>query len=808
MSLKERILSLSARLAALEAEKNVLLSELDELRKHQEEEPRALLRQTPSALSPEQKISLFMDLFQGRPDVFPKRWDNAKTGKSGYAPACHNEWVRGVCNKPKVKCSEYPHQAFVAWTQETARKHLRGEAIFGVYPMLADETCRFLAADFDKEHWQRDAAAFLETCKRRNVPAALERSRSGNGGHVWIFFDEKVAASDARKMGATLLTETMERRPEIGFESYDRFFPSQDTMPAGGFGNLIALPLQRLPREKGNSMFLDENFEPYPDQWEYLASVRKMTRAEVGMIVAEAERQGRILGVRMPLEETEENDKPWTARPSRVSAPIAITQKLPDSVEVVFGNQLYIPKADLPPPLINRLIRLAAFQNPEFYMAQSMRLSTFGKPRIIACAEDFPKHIGLPRGCADEAIELLRSLHVNVSIDDQRNVGSGLETRFLGTLSSEQEQAAKAMLAHETGVLAATTAFGKTVVAARIIAERNVNTLVLVHRRQLLDQWVSRLQTFLDIPEKDIGRIGGGKRKSLGRIDVALIQSLARKNAVDNIVADYGHLVVDECHHLSAVSFEAVARAFKGKYVLGLTATATRKDGHHPIIFMQCGSIRYRVDAKRQAALRPFSHRVVIRPTMLQPAFPTGQKPSIQQLYAAIGGSESRNRQIFDDVLNCLEAGRYPLILTERKDHAASLAERFAKFCKNVVLLVGGQSAKSRAETDARLASIPDGEERLLIATGRYIGEGFDDARLDTLFLAMPVSWHGTLAQYAGRLHRLHHAKREVVIYDYVDGGVPMLANMAEKRRKGYERLGYAIENSSPSFGRQESMNP
>jgi superfamily II DNA or RNA helicase len=326
-----------------------------------------------------------------------------------------------------------------------------------------------------------------------------------------------------------------------------------------------------------------------------------------------------------------------------------------------------------------------------------------------------------------------------------------------------------------------------------MIAARKTSTLVLVHRKQLLDQWIARLQTFLDIPSAQIGMIGGGKRKPTGIIDVALIQSLVKKNVVDDIVADYGHLVVDECHHLSAVSFKAVARAFKGKYVLGLTATATRKDGHHPIIFMQCGPIRYKVDAKQQAALRPFTHKVVIRPTTLRVTLPNEQRPTIQQLYAAVTIDESRNEILFNDVLLALESKRTPLILTERKDHAAMLAERLSKFCKNVIVMVGGQSAKPREQVKQQLLTIPESEERLLIATGRYIGEGFDDARLDTLFLAMPISWHGTLAQYAGRLHRTHHAKKEVVIYDYVDGAVPMLAKMADKRMKGYERLGYQL---------------
>jgi hypothetical protein len=568
---RQRIDEILKRLSTLDVERTVLQSELDGLR----QQLRIAADKLPSvvtAFSADQKIEIFLSLFRGRVDVFPKRWDNQKTGKSGYAPACKNEWVRGVCNKPQIKCGECLNQAFIPVSADVARKHLQGDGIgerakdhtIGVYPMLKDETCWFLAADFDKDHWQRDASAFLETCRRHNVPAKVERSRSGNGAHVWIFFSEPISVAIARKMGMALLTETMERYPEMGFESYDRFFPNQDTMPSGGFGNLIALPLQRLPREKGNSLFLDERFEPYPDQWAYLSSVRRMKFEEVDAIATDAAMRGRILGVRMPLEEDDE-EKPWQTRPSRIKADFPIDQKIPTSVNLVLGNQLYVAKDDLPPAMINRLIRLAAFQNPEFYSAQAMRLSTFGKPRIIACAEILTKYVGLPRGCTDEAVQLLKSLNIKVRIDDKRNAGEPIFAQFIGELSPEQQRAVNAISSHETGVLAATTAFGKTVVAAHMLTARKTNTLVLVHRKQLLDQWIVRLQTFLDVSPAQIGMIGGGKRKPTGIIDVALIQSLVKKGAVDDIIADYGHLVVDECHHLSAVSFEAVARAFKGK---------------------------------------------------------------------------------------------------------------------------------------------------------------------------------------------------------------------------------------------------
>ena len=739
------------------------------------------------------KIALFRSLFRGRDDVFPRRWENAGTGKSGYAPVCGNEWKPRVCGKPRIRCGACPTQAFLPVTDEAIDGHLRGRHTIGVYPMLPDGTCRFLAADFDKETWRSDAGAFLAACRSKRVPAALERSRSGNGGHVWIFFAEPVAAALARRLGAHLLTEAMETNPDIGFRSYDRFFPSQDTLPDGGFGNLIALPLQGGPRERGNSLFLDEGLAPHPDQWAFLSSLRRVTLAEATAMADDASRQGRVVGLRLPLDE--EDEEPWTAPPSRRRPLPAIAGSLPERIDTVLGDQLYVPRPGLPPGLVNRIVRLAAFQNPEFYRAQAMRRSTFGIPRIVACAELLSHHIALPRGCYPALEELLDDLRIGVRLRDERNSGRAVETAFLGELTAEQNAASEALLAHETGVLAAATGFGKTVVAASVIAARGVNTLVLVHRRQLMDQWIARLGSFLDLPDSAIGRIGGGKRKPGGIVDVGMLQSLVRDNQVDDIVADYGHLVVDECHHLSAVSFEAVARRAKARYVLGLSATVTRQDGHHPIVFMQCGPVRFRASAKEEARRRPFGHRTLLRPTSFRlPDGIDGERPPIQQVYAALEEDEDRNALIFDDVLTALEAGRSPILLTERKDHAGRLVQRLERFARNVLLLRGGMGAKQRREIMQRLEDIPDHEERVLVAIGRYVGEGFDDARLDTLFLTMPVSWKGTLAQYVGRLHRLHPGKREVLVYDYVDDAVPVLRRMGAKRIRGYEGLGYRVE--------------
>jgi superfamily II DNA or RNA helicase len=748
----------------------------------------------------EAKIALFRSLFRGRDDVYPRRFESRRTGKSGYQPACVNEWTAGLCEKPKVKCMECPHRRFLLVTDEAIRWHLSGQDdhgrdfVMGVYPMLQDETCFFLAADLDKAHWQGDATAILDTCRQLNLTATLERSRSGNGGHVWLFFQEAIPAALARKLGSHILTEAMERRPDIGLDSYDRFFPNQDTLPQGGLGNLIALPLQKRPRDRENSVFLDEHGAPYPDQWAYLSTVRKLDRAAVEEIVRDAESRGRVVGVRMAPPD--ENDaEPWTLPPSRRRKEPAIVGPLPDSLELILADQLYVAKDQLPPGLRNRLLRLAAFQNPEFYKAQAMRLPTYEKPRIIACAEDHPCHIALPRGCLEDVQDLLGNLHIKTVLQDRRYAGTPLSVTFQGQLRPEQEVAARAMLAHDTGVLSATTAFGKTVIAAWLVAQRGVNTLVLVHRRQLLEQWVERLATFLDLPPEAIGRIGGGRRKPSGLLDVAVIQSLVRKGVVNDSVGQYGHLIVDECHHLSAQSFELVMRRAKARFVVGLSATVTRKDGHHPIVFMQCGPVRHKVDAKAQAAARPFEHIVLVRPTSFRSLKAANPDVRLQfhDLYDELIADDERNRLIGDEVVQAIGEGRSPLVLTERNEHLDRLAAQLSPHVRHLIVLRGGMRRTEIQAAVARRAIIPENEARVLLATGRYVGEGFDDARLDTLFLTLPVSWRGTVAQYVGRLHRLHHGKHEVRVYDYADLNVPMLSRMFDRRCRGYEAVGYKI---------------
>ncbi len=765
---------------------------LVELRSHLAQLPASPPVRVESTLTTDRKLELFLSLFRGRKDVYPTRFVRKRDGQAGYAPDCRNKFVKGVCDLPRVKCGECPNQAFKPFDANAVRDHLLGKHVMGMYPLLDNDTCWFLAADFDEGSWRDDVRAFVATARRAGLPLAIERSRSGAGAHVWFFFTSPVAAASARKMGCHLLTETMANRHELSMRSYDRLFPSQDTMPRGGFGNLIALPLQAGPRKEGNSVFLNDGLEPIADalQWVHLATIDRIALATVERIAAEATRQGTVLGVRA-AEVSDEDASPWTRSPTGRGRFQPITEPIPERIDVVLAQKLFVPKVGLPSSLLNQVKRLAAFQNPEFYKKQSMRLSTAMTPRVISCAEELPFHVGIPRGCQFELGQLLASHGARMALVDERIAGAPLDVRFTGELTSVQQTAARAMLAHDTGVFVAPPGVGKTVLGTHLIAARGCNTLVLVHRRPLLDQWLAQLAVFLGLDPKEIGQIGAGKRKPNGRLDVAMIQSLVHHDAVDELVGQYGHVIVDECHHLPAVSFERVLAQVKARYVVGLTATPLRRDGHHPITQMQLGPVRYAVDAKAHASKRPFEHRLVVRET----GFATKSAEAdagIQSLYAALARDEARNQMILDDVIGALRRGRSPILLTERKDHLQFFANALKPIARHVIVLQGGMGAREHREVRERLAAVPDLEERILIATGRYIGEGFDDRRLDTLFLAMPVSWKGTLVQYTGRLHRLHPGKTEVQLYDYVDREVPMLLRMFEKRLRGYRAIGYA----------------
>lgn len=770
--------------------------------------------------NPDEKIHLFMQLFAGRTNVYAKRFVNKRTGKSGYAPMCGNEWVHGVCEKPKVKCAKCANRNLLPLTAAVADRHLRGkdllgEDVVGVYPMLVDETCNFLVADFDDDKWREDVAVFRDVCKQYGLVVSVERSRSGEGGHVWFFFEESVSCLLARRLGSGLLTVAMEQRHDLSFASYDRLLPNQDTMPTGGFGNLIALPLQGQARKSGNSEFVDEQFVAYPDQWAYLANVKKISVSTVEELAAKLSKHGE-LGV---LAETEASAKPWERRPA--VADLDQTD-FPSKVELIFANGLYLPKQGCSERALGRVKRLAAFKNPDFYKAQAMHLSTYQKPRIICTAIETDEYICVPRGLRSELVALVENTESAVTIQDKTEAGRSIKVHFVGELRAEQQAAVDALLAHQNGVLSATTAFGKTVTAAALIAERKVNTLVLVHTQTLMNQWKASLDRFLHIdellPEQPkgrgrkkqlslVGRLGGGKNHMSGIIDVAIIGSLLEDGDAKPFVRDYGMVIVDECHHVAASRFMTVLRESTARYVYGLSATPIRQDGQHPIIFQQCGPIRYRVDAKEQSLLRGFSHTLVPRFTRFRKPATAPENWPITDVYATLVESTIRNDLIVQDISLAIGKSHTPLILTERVDHGEMLARRLRKAFPEVgVFFLSGQGkTKDKQATMDALRIYPAEKPLAIVATGKYVGEGFDEPRLDTLFVTMPIAWKGTVSQYAGRLHRIYEGKQDVAVYDYVDIHVPVLEKMYHKRLTAYSSLGYSVQpspmESNPKVG-------
>lgn len=726
------------------------------------------------------KINLFRTLFRGRADVFPLRWESTK-GRSGYSPACANEWRAGVCLKPSVRCSQCPHRELRAVSDQVIYDHLAGKHTIGVYPLLPDDTCHFLATDFDEKSWQDDARAMVQSCEHFGVPAALEISRSGRGAHVWIFFSEPVSAREARLLGAALISHTCAQTRQLSLASYDRFFPNQDTLPKGGFGNLIALPLQKRPRNDGHSVFVDSQFTPHSDQWAYLASIQRMTKSDLETALLTATRERHPLDVAFTLDDA----TPWQRR--KPASP-AVPGPHPESVQIVLAHQVFVPKDPLSQPLLNRVIRLAAFQNPEFFKAQAMRLPVWNKPRIIGCAENHPNHIGLPRGCMDALIALFKKCRIRPEIQDKRECGRLLKLTFKGHLRPVQERAVQAMMKHDIGILCAPTAFGKTVAASAIIARRHVNTLVLVHRTQLMHQWQQRVSTFLDVAMADIGLLGGGKKQVNGKLDVALLQSVSRLEDIDAFLSGYGQIVIDECHHISAYSFETILKTARAKYLLGLTATPERRDGHHPIIFMQCGPIRHTAEPSLQHTVN-----LDVMVHVLGDHNTSSDGLDIQELFRMVAQDTQRNQKITDLTCEAYTLGRKILVLTERVQHLLSLQEMLTPHIPDLVVLHGRLGKKCRVESLERLEQMDPLAPRVVLATGRLIGEGFDHAPLDTLVLAMPISWKGTLQQYVGRLHRTQATKSSIRVIDFVDQQHIQLTRMWRKRQKGFRAMGYEI---------------
>ncbi|MCP4277973.1 MAG: DEAD/DEAH box helicase family protein [Gammaproteobacteria bacterium] len=786
----------SASPRSLEEEANALRQENDYLRKLLEQHgitsqttianvsPKTVDDEPSKHYSVKEKITLFRNLFRGRADVYPVRWESkGGSSKSGYSPACGNEWRPGICDKRMVRCAECGQRRLLPVTDEVIYNHLSGKTTIGVYPLLPNDHCWFLAVDFDKAEWRDDALGFFRSCRELDLPAALEISRSGKGAHVWIFFSIAVPAVNARRLGAALISHTCIRNRQLELTSYDRLFPNQDRMPSGGFGNLIALPLQKEPRARGCSLFVDDKLEPIADQWQFLGSIERVTLSQIENTIGQAVGDNHPLDIAFITEEDEL--EPWQRA---VSQSVTIGGALPKQLDIVFADRLYFEKAALPRPLQNRLVRLAAFQNPEFYKAQALRLSVWNKPRIIGCADNLAHHIALPRGCLDEVLSLLDANDIDYKLDDKRMSGDPIKVEFTGTLRPDQEQAVTALLKHDTGVLSAPTAFGKTVTAAAIIAKRGVNTLILVHRKELMQQWRERLNTFLDIGKSKIGGRGGGRKKLYGIIDIAIMQSLVKKLDEDDTIEQYGQVIVDECHHISASSYEALFKRAKGRYVLGLTATPIRRDGWHPIIFMQCGPIRHR------AAKAPDSpQQLEVIPHFIETPLPEQPTDGIQQLFNALTQQEARNRLIAEQVIEAYRGGHKILLLSERTAHLLVLEELLREAVDELHLLHGRLPKKKRNRIMERLGQLPPTASRVILASGKLIGEGFDHPPLDTLFLTFPLSWKGTLQQYAGRLHRSHEGKEGVRIHDYIDSNHAQLMRMWLKRLTGYKVMGYRV---------------
>ena len=760
-------------------------------------------------LSIDERLRLFQSLFKGREDVFARRWFSKTTGKSGYQPVCINEWKQGICDKKKYRCVICPNRNFAPLTTQDMYRHLEGKDeyccdVVGLYAIMQDNNCAFLCADFDDKNckygYKEDVLAYVGVCREWLIPYAIERSRSGNGAHVWIFFEAPLPASKARRLGNAILTEAMTRNGQMSFNSYDRFFPNQDYLPEGGFGNLVALPLQGQARRKENSVFVDNDFLVYKDQWAFLYNLKKIQESTIDQLLR-LHYQEELGKLSMSSE-----NKPWVT-----PLPQNITQEdFHAKVEIIRADKLYIPLKAVSAKVLNHLKRIAAFKNPEFYNKQALRLSTYAIPRIISCFDITNEYLAMPRGCEDATRSFLNDNAVTYTIIDKTNHGNKISVSFQGEEREEQLEAINALLPYTNGILHATTAFGKTVTAAAIIARKKVNTLILVHSKALLKQWHDRLTEFLNIDyPKHEEKNKRGRRKVFspigcfdssgntlhGIIDIALIQSCLDEDGVKPFLQDYGMVIVDECHHVSSITFEQVLMSIKTHTIYGLTATPIRKDGHQPIIFMQCGPIRFSTDVKSQIAKQSFDRFLIPRFTSYNSILE--DRLSIATLYKYLSEDEIRNNLIAEDICKAVNTGRTPIILTNRTAHVSVLAEKLKATIKNVISLTGAGTTREKREAMQRLQTIPDSEQLVIVATGKYVGEGFDYPRLDTLFLALPISWKGLLTQYAGRLHREYEGKKDVRIYDYIDIHEPICDSMYRKRLKGYAAIGYKTINTA-----------
>ena len=782
-----KLTKIDVRLQLINEERHALLNERQALITQHEAE---LAQNFNLHASPESKIELFLSYFKGRNDVYPFRWES-KNGRSGYSPACWNEWKPKICNKPKISCTECKNQNFKVPDHQAVYGHLKGIKTIGIYPLLSDNSTYLLAADFDKEDWFEATFAFATTCESFNIPYLLERSRSGNGGHIWIFFSEAVTASDARRLGNGLLRKTMELYPLLSFDCFDRLFPNQDIIPEGGFGNLIALPLQLEPRKNNNSVFINNEGVAYNDQWSILAATHKVTKSQLQSTLNQLTSYIEI------ASDDVENNEPWKKLNDNDNIKI---NDCPQKVTLTLADQLYVPITNFPGKLTSKLKHCAVFSNPEFYKRQALRLSTIGTSRYICAAHIEKGYLILPRGCLAEVTRIISGQTIEIEYTDKRFAGNQLEkVKFTGKLKSQQKKAVDALFAQTNGVFVASTGFGKTVTGLALIAKRKVNTLILVHNRQLAEQWLERIKVFL--ANVEVGSLLGGKDKLTYEVDVATYQSLVSRNGIDikSAIERYGQILIDECHHLPASNYECLIKSVHAKYIHGFTATPKRQDGLEKLMHFQIGSVVY----KAASTSSNFEQhvKVVKTTTCFPPEWLIPEtKPHISQVYKHLVCDQERNEMIVNSIERSVNNDRSVMVLTERKEHIELLAKMMTDKGIKVVKLHGGISTRQRQERITLLSSNSSNDEPVVIlATGKYVGEGFDLPHLDTLFITLPIAWKGILAQYAGRIQREWSSKTVIQVYDFIDD-FPTLQRMWKKREKGYKALGYKF-NEQQNLG-------
>lgn len=786
MTASNRITEIEQELRRIETRRHELLSELQKI-KQELETPKLPLSSTVPRTGDE-KIVLFLSLFGARRSVYPRLWENPKTGRKGYSPVCLSEWVRGVCEKPRGKCTDCPSQNFPPLDQAAIYAHLTGQYTIGTYAIREDDSCIFLAADFDGDGWEDDVVAYRRAGEEIGISIAIERSRSGNGGHAWIFFAQPIPATLARRLGTLIVARASVAHSGMKLSTYDRFFPNQDTLPKGGFGNLIALPLQQEPRKQGNTLFLDEQLQPIPDQWEYLAGLQKIELSELHKILAPIASAARddsgIEEISIPLQFDEHalDVIPQAIKRGVFSGTLAVERK----------SQITLLVTNLPASLKAALKRLGTIANPIFYEKQRLRFPTFNIPRFIFCGEEYKDRLILPRGTMQDVEQLVRKAGGKLAVTDHRLSPERTDFSFVGTLTPSQETAVEAILQYDEGVLVAPPGAGKTVMGCAAIARRGVSTLILVHRKPLMDQWNERLQKFMGLSSSDIHILGKSRHRTAS-VAIGMMQTLARSESPGALLENYAQVIIDECHHVPAASFEAAMKQCGARFILGLTATPTRKDGLQKILFLQCGPIRHTIKSDHADQQ---SRTVVVREFALRLP-PEKDRIPIHQLWELLIQSEERNQTIANDVIAAQLQGRFSAVLSDRKEHLTLLKSLLQKqLPEEVIFHIDGSVGRKERKTILESLRVR-AELRspfILLATASLLGEGFDLPELDTLFLAMPISFKGRLIQYAGRLHRVSQDKNSVLIYDYVESDHPLTAHMHRKRLVAYREMGYSVQ--------------